>query len=76
MSDKQTIMFTLTMVEARSMLLVVLIVLSRVDSVADVCDVMHFVLLRVSLTSFNIFPFKPNWCFFGCNCDVWQKALL
>ena len=47
-------LFTLTIVDTRSMTLVALIVVSRVGSVVDVCDEMHFVLLCVSPTSFNI----------------------
>ena len=63
-------LLTLTMVDTRSMILVVLIVLSRVDSVVDVCDEMHFISLRVSPTNFNIFPFQANWCFSACDCGV------
>ena len=63
------------MVDTRSIILVLLIVLRRVESVVDVCDEMHFVLLRVNPTSFNIFPFQANWCFSGFDFGVWQKAL-
>ena len=63
------------MAEARSMILEVLIFLSRVDSVVDVCEKTQFFSQRVSPTSFNIFPFKERWCFSACDCDVRQKAL-
>ena len=58
-------LLTLTMVDTRYMILVVLIVLSRVDSVVDLSDEMHFILLN-----FNIFPFQANWCFSACDCGV------
>ena len=54
------LLLTLTMADTRSIVLVVLIVLSRVDSVVDVCYEMYFVLLFVNPTSFNIFPLQEN----------------
>ena len=49
------------MVETRSMMLVVLIVLNHVESVVDVCEETHFASQHVSLTSFIIFPFQGKW---------------
>ena len=66
---------TLTMVDTRSMVLVVLIVLSRVASVVDVCEEKHFVSQSVKPTSLNIFIFQGNWCFSACDCGVWEKSL-
>ena len=51
-------LLTLAMVETRSMILLVLIVLSRVASVVDVCEDTHFVSQCVSPMRFNIFFFK------------------
>ena len=65
----------LAIADTRSMILVVLIVLSRVESVVDVCEETHFVSQRVSPTSFNIFPFNGKWCFSACDCGVGEKAL-
>ena len=49
-------LLTLAMVDTRSMILVVLIVISRVDSVVHVCEETHFVSQRTcSPTSLNIF---------------------
>ena len=52
-------LLTLAMADTRSMIQVVLIVISRVDSVVDVCEETHFVSQRTcSPTSLNIFFFK------------------
>ena len=48
----------LAIADTRSMILVVLIVLSRVESAVEVCEETHFVSQGVSPTSFNIFFLK------------------
>ena len=56
-------LLTLAKADTSCMIQVVLIFLSRVDSVVDVCKETHFVLQRVSPTSFNIFFFKETGVF-------------
>ena len=51
-------LLTLAMAETRSMILVVLIFFSHVDSVVDVCKETHFLSQCVSPTSSNIFFFR------------------
>ena len=68
-------LLTLAMADTRSMIQVVFIVISRVDSVMHVCEETHFVSQRVSPTSFNNFFFKITGVF-PLVIAVWKKALL
>lgn len=74
MPDNLILLLTLTMVDTRSMILAVVIVLSRVDSVVDLWDEMNFLLICVSPTGFIVFPFLGTSSFSACDCGEWQKS--
>lgn len=61
-------LLTCTLVVARSMIVVVVIVLSRLDSIVDLFKDMHFVLVYASPRSFNFCPLLADWCYSGCDC--------
>ena len=58
-------LLTCTLVVVRSMIVVVVIVLSRLDSIVDLFKDMHFVLLYASPRSLNFCPYLADWCYCG-----------
>ena len=61
-------LLTRTLVVVRSMIVVVVIVLSRLDNIVELFKEMRFVLLYASPRSFNFCPHLADWCYCGCDC--------
>ena len=68
LTNRKLKLFTLTLVDTRSAILVIVMALGRLYSAVDFCEDKRFLLLFVSPTSFNIFPFLENWCYSACHC--------